>query len=64
MKKQSIKNSLVSNSQKITYTSVRKNEAGKKTTRYIYTEKDLGEGLLDVGVTPSYTAGQPVAFNN
>lgn len=27
-----------------------KNIHGKKNTRYIYTEEDLGEGILDVGV--------------
>lgn len=64
MKKQTIKNTLISNNQKSTYTSVRKNETGKKTTRYIYTENDLGEGLLDMGVTPTYTVGKPVAYNN
>ena len=64
MKKQSNKNFLVANSQKNTYTSVRKNEAGNKTIRYIYTEKDLGEGLLDMGVTPTFAIGQPVIFKN
>lgn len=64
MKKQSNKNFLVANSQKNTYTSVRKNESGNKTIRYIYTEKDLGEGLLDMGVTPTYAIGQPVIFKN
>ena len=64
MKKQTNKNILVTNNQKITYTSLRKNELGKKTTRYIYTENDLGEGLLNMGFTPTYTVGQPVACNN
>jgi hypothetical protein len=27
-----------------------KNIPAKKNTRYIYTEEDLGEGILDVGV--------------
>lgn len=64
MKKQSTKNFVVTNSPKNTYTSVRKNEAGKKSTRYVYTDKDLGEGLLDMGVTPTYTVGQTAAYNN
>ena len=64
MKKQTMKNLLVTNNQKITYTSIRKIDAGKKTTRYIYTENDLGEGLLDMGFTPTYTVSQPVAYNN
>jgi hypothetical protein len=32
----------------------RKNAASRKNPRYIYTEDDLGEGLLDVGVTANY----------
>lgn len=32
----------------------RKNAATKKNPRYIYTEADLGEGILDVGVTANY----------
>lgn len=32
----------------------RKNAATKKNPRYIYTEADLGEGVLDAGVTASY----------
>ena len=34
------------------------NLAAKKHPRYIYTEEDLGEGLLDVGVTASYMTDQ------
>jgi hypothetical protein len=30
----------------------------KKNPRYIYTEEDLGEGLLDAGVTSSYMTDQ------
>ena len=30
----------------------------KKNPRYIYTEEDLGEGLLDAGVTYTYKAEQ------
>lgn len=30
------------------------NAATKKNPRYIYTEEDLGEGILDVGVTATY----------
>ncbi len=32
----------------------RKNASAKKNPRYIYTEADLGEGILDVGVTANY----------
>ena len=34
------------------------NLAAKKHPRYIYTEEDLGEGLLDAGVTASYMTDQ------
>lgn len=30
----------------------------KKNPRYIYTEEDLGEGILDVGVSAYYTPSQ------
>jgi hypothetical protein len=30
----------------------------KKNTRYVYTEEDLGEGILDVGITAHYTLNQ------
>lgn len=29
-----------------------------KNPRYIYTEEDLGEGILDVGVSSYYTIGK------
>ena len=36
----------------------RKNMSAKKNPRYIYTEEDLGEGLLDAGVISSYINDQ------
>lgn len=29
-----------------------------KNARYVYTEEDLGEGILDVGITAHYTLSQ------
>ena len=36
----------------------RKNLHAQKNPRYLYTEEDLGEGLLDAGVTSSYMTDQ------
>lgn len=36
----------------------RKNLAIKKNPRYIYTEEDLGEGILDVGLSSYYSTDQ------
>ena len=36
----------------------RKNLAAKKNPRYIYSEEDLGEGLLEAGITSSYINNQ------
>jgi hypothetical protein len=35
-----------------------KTPAVKKNPRYIYTEEDLGEGILDVGVSAYYAPSQ------
>lgn len=35
-----------------------KNLSPKKNPRYIYTEEDLGEGILDVGISSYYTDQQ------
>ena len=35
-------------------TMTNSNQASKKKNIYIYTEADLGEGILDEGVNPSY----------
>ena len=40
------------------FKEIRKNLAGKKNPRYIYTEEDLGEGLLEAGVTSPYLTDQ------
>ena len=36
----------------------RKNVSAKKNPRYIYTEEDLGEGILDVGISSYYMRDQ------
>ena len=44
-------------------TESRKNVTGKKNTRYVYTEEDLGEGILYAGIVSSYTAGKQKNLN-
>ena len=36
----------------------RKNISAKKNPRYIYTEEDLGEGILDAGISSYYSTEQ------
>ncbi|MGB5005476.1 MAG: hypothetical protein WBO39_00960 [Ferruginibacter sp.] len=36
----------------------KKNAPVKKSPRYIYTEADLGEGILDVGIETTNTHGR------
>ena len=36
----------------------RKNLYAQKNPRYLYTEEDLGEGLLEAGITSSYINDQ------
>ena len=44
---------------------MRNNQTGKiKSQKYIYTEQDLGEGLLDEGVNYSYTADNKFNLHN
>ena len=54
MKKKSSLFSLKSNKKSSTMTN--NNLPGKKNDIYVYTEADLGEGILDEGVDPSYYA--------
>ena len=44
------------NSYKNLLNRLRKNGAVKKISRYIYTEKDLGEGILDLDMSAYYTS--------
>ena len=54
MKKKSSLFSSKSNKKSTTMTN--SNLPGKKNHIYVYTEADLGEGILDEGVNPSYYA--------
>ncbi len=40
-----------------------KNVAVKKNPRYIYTEEDLGEGILDAGISSYYSTEQQDDLN-
>ena len=40
-----------------------KNIATKENPRYIYTEEDLGEGILDVGISAYYLTEQQKNLN-
>ena len=43
---------------------VRKTTPAKKSVKYTYTEKDLGEGLLEAGVPPTYIVGKYLQYKN
>lgn len=45
---------LVTNTYKMKNQMQTKNTTGKKSTPYLYTESDLGEGLLHAGVSQLY----------
>jgi hypothetical protein len=45
------------------FKETRKNLPVKKNPRYIYTEEDLGEGILDVGISPYYSPDQQDNLN-
>ena len=40
-----------------------KNVATKENPRYIYTEEDLGEGILDIGISSYYSTEQQKNLN-
>lgn len=65
MKKHSISNfSLMNTSREHQFNLGKKNTADKKSEKYIYTEKDLGEGLLEAGVPSSYMVGKQNQYRN
>lgn len=65
MKKQSVPGfSIMNNSRANQLGMTRKKTATKKTVKFIYTEKDLGEGLLEAGVPDTYTVGKPLDLRN
>ena len=58
MKKQALNNSSIVNNNKEQFTEDRRKLRSKKINRYIYTEADLGEGMLYAGMISSYIAGK------
>ena len=54
MRKQTTNNFAAMNAGQNQFKEVKKNITVKKNPRYIYTEEDLGEGILDAGVSSSY----------
>ena len=65
MKKHSIPNfSVLNNGRDQLYNVVRKNTPVRKNVKFIYTEKDLGEGLLEAGVPDSYSVGKQLQYSN
>lgn len=55
MKKQINNSYTATSTNKNQFRESNNNSSLKKTTRYIYTEEDLGEGILDAGVTTAYS---------
>jgi len=58
MRKQTTNNFAAMNVGQNQFKEGKKNMPVKKNPRYIYTEEDLGEGILDAGVNSSYTKDQ------
>lgn len=63
MKKHTIQHSNAAEINKNTSLASTKKEAGKNHSRYIYTENDLGEGILDLSAATTYTFSQHNRFN-
>jgi hypothetical protein len=60
MEKQTTNNFRFLNNNQSQFEDNRKNISRKKNHRYIYTEEDLGEGILDVGInTAANFKGKP-----
>ncbi len=65
MKKQHVPGfSIMNNSRANQLGMTRKKTTAKKTVKFIYTEKDLGEGLLEAGVPETYTVGKYLELRN
>jgi hypothetical protein len=56
MRKQTTPNYVAINANQ--FKETRKNLPVKKNPRYIYTEEDLGEGILDAGISSYYSTDQ------
>ena len=59
MNKQTTNNFTAFNAGQSQFKENKKTESVKKNPRYIYTEEDLGEGILDVGINSPYKSGGP-----
>ena len=65
MKKHSISNfSVLNNNRGNHFRLLPKNNPDRKNVKYVYTEKDLGEGLLEAGVPASYSVGKQAVYSN
>ncbi|MBL7701591.1 MAG: hypothetical protein JNM14_05040 [Ferruginibacter sp.] len=58
MKKQTTNQFNFMNAAKNHLKAIGKKLTPKKSSGYVYTEEDLGEGILDVGITAHYTLNQ------
>jgi hypothetical protein len=58
MRKQTINDFSAINADQNQFKEGRRDISFKKNPRYIYTEEDLGEGILDAGVNPTYSVNQ------
>lgn len=58
MKKPATNQSNTINSYRNLLNRLRKNGTVKKISRYIYTEKDLGEGILDLDMSAYYNTSE------
>jgi len=63
MRKQTINDISAINADQNQFKEGRRDISVKKNPRYIYTEEDLGEGILDVGVNTSSTADRKGNLN-
>jgi hypothetical protein len=58
MRKQAANNFTAVNAGQRQFKESRKTQSVKKNPRYIYTEEDLGEGILDVGINLPHKTGR------
>lgn len=63
MKKQSIQHSNAAEVNKNTSLANTKKDTGQNQSRYIYTENDLGEGILDLSVATTHLFGQHLSLH-
>ena len=63
MRKQTTTDFTSNNANQNQFKESNKNVATKENPRYIYTEEDLGEGILDVGISSYYLTEQQKNLN-